>query len=132
MQVDYNGRGAIYSFDSVLTREVQEPLPCWELSMPDIIRRTQRRRSPRTPLQKPIRFTLRACDQPELCLRRHHDRTSVPPDLALVSTAATKETGTQIQFSISPEISGLATVIWSEPQTDADGVFQLPHRPAFR
>lgn len=118
VQVEYNGKGAVYSFDSTLLREIPEPLPCWELAMPDIIRRTQRRRSPRTPLQKPIKF-----GTPEEGAELPFDGTTTDissTGLALVSANPT-EAGTQIQFALTPEVSGLATVVWSQPQATPDG-----------
>jgi hypothetical protein len=122
--VEYTGRGALYSFDSTVIREVMDPLPCWELSMPSIIRRNQRRKAPRTALQAPIRLDSASG---LLCEGTTTD-VSVLGLALLASTDA--EVGTHVEFTIEPAMRGSATILRIEPHTDADG--SLLHRMALR
>jgi CheY-like chemotaxis protein len=127
VQVEYNGRGAVYSFDSTLLREVSEPLPCWELAMPSLIRRSQRRQAPRTPLHEPIQ--LHAESEPSVLLFEGVTADFSILGLALLAPAEV-EAGTQVQFTLTPDICGQATVVRSLPQLDSHGV--LRYRIALR
>ncbi|MCW3053326.1 MAG: Response regulator of citrate/malate metabolism [Chthonomonadales bacterium] len=118
VEVEYNGRGALYSFDSELLREVTDPLPCWELAMPSTIRRNQRREVPRTALQKPIQLHSVSDPSDVLCKGTTTDISA--QGLALLSNSD-MEPGTQVQFTISRDIHGRATVVRSQPQTGPNG-----------
>ncbi len=118
VQVEYNGRGALYSFDSTLVRELTEPLPCWELAMPDLIRRLQRRRAPRIPLQKMIRLHA-AGEGPDLLCDGTTTDISIL-GLALLSATAL-EIGTHVYFTISPDVTGRASVVRTQSQRALTG-----------
>jgi c-di-GMP-binding flagellar brake protein YcgR/ActR/RegA family two-component response regulator len=45
--VQVRGEDALYSFDSRLIRSFEDPIERWELEMPEVIRREQRRKHPR-------------------------------------------------------------------------------------
>lgn len=123
VKVEYNGRGALYSFDSELLREVTDPLACWELAMPTTIQRNQRRAAPRVPLQIPIRLRT-ASDAPDGFWEGATTDVSIG-GLALVS-ALELAAGTPVQFTIPPDFTGHATVVWNQPEPDPTGV------PCFR
>ena len=127
VQVQYHGRGAIYSFDSTLLRAVKNPLLCWELAMPEIIHRSQRRRTPRLPLQNPIRlsFDFNATDSAweGMTIDLSEGGAAVVMPVAI-------EPGAHVHFLISTDIAGQATVVWIQPQPDPDGA--LSHRMGLR
>jgi CheY-like chemotaxis protein len=118
VRVEYNGKAARYAFESTLLREIAEPLACWELAMPDMIRRHQRRGAVRTPLQKPIE--IRTGSEP--CL--------VPCVGTTLNISATGlalrclvplQPGTAVDFTIATDMTGQATVVWIQPETEETG-----------
>jgi len=54
IQAQMRGRDALYWFSTTLVRSRADPVPCWEVRMPRVIRRVQRRKQLRIPLQLPI------------------------------------------------------------------------------
>jgi c-di-GMP-binding flagellar brake protein YcgR len=56
VQVEIPGKDAAYHFHSRLIREMDDPVPCWEIRLPRIIHRDQRRKYPRYPVQIAVRF----------------------------------------------------------------------------
>jgi CheY-like chemotaxis protein/c-di-GMP-binding flagellar brake protein YcgR len=57
VRVEVRGSDALYSFASKLLRLHLQPVARWELAMPSVIRRTQRRHYPRLPLHLMIALT---------------------------------------------------------------------------
>lgn len=127
VQVEYIGRSALYSFDSVLLGEVTDPLPCWELAMPSLIHRHQRRQALRTEVETPIQ--LHAASDPSVLLCEGTTTDLSVLGAAFLSTTDV-EVGTQVQFTLSPDAVGRATVVRTEPHTDTHGV--PGHRIALR
>ena len=116
--VEYNGRGALYSFDSEILQEVTDPLPCWELTMPSTIRRNQRREAPRTMLQKPIQ--LYSVSEPADLLSKGTTTDISAQGLALLAGTEI-DLGTPVRFMISPDVRGSATVVRVESQMEPNG-----------
>lgn len=54
VHVRLSGKYALYSFASRLLKDESQPVSAWELQKPRLIRREQRRRSPRLPVHLPI------------------------------------------------------------------------------
>jgi CheY-like chemotaxis protein/c-di-GMP-binding flagellar brake protein YcgR len=59
LRVQVKGDDALYSFNSRLLRFLSHPIPRWELRLPSVIRREQRRKYPRVPMRIPVVLTNR-------------------------------------------------------------------------
>lgn len=54
LQGEIQGADGLYAFHTAVVEFRHQPLPLWELQMPQVIRRNQRRRYPRYPLRRPV------------------------------------------------------------------------------
>ena len=137
VRVQISGEDAIYSFGARLIRGIDEPIEAWEIQKPRIIRREQRRKSPRLLMSFPISL------EPSAVVRTgiENPSESAPAaqtavlidgqteDLgfggcALVADVALPE-GTPVRFVLTPPaddpIMGSGTIVRSSPFALAGG-----------
>lgn len=139
VRVQVKGEDALYSFQSRLVRSEDEPVPHWELNLPRIIRREQRRKHPRLPLHLPVLLSRRAeslADTPE------SPESGEPGTLkGLVPSGITEDVGLggfalvgdhtfpvgqavrfAIQHAAIRDLDGLGTIVRAESVPAADPV----------